>query len=1222
LLPPNNQQDDEQLESSEQVDRDTCLAAEFEPPKLGDKEVPLKAEEKKNGEKKASGKEQQVSRLQAPVGGEKSGQSDSGEVIVRVKRRGQRQEAKKRKQKQQSMKMITMDNLEAKKALLANSQSGSNCSSFDNVPDQSQASTSFVSSSIFGDGQSENCSLLRLDEKSLASAADEQEPEERAEGEDLEQDDEKAIMLKGSPFGQQQEGAREQERKSRAEGKTVGNTVLPLHCADGRLVKGNAVSRSMLHLDSRRAQFAVVWQELSFSYRQSFWNCAATGRGRGGAAGETQRAPAKQAKPVLKSVSGHFKSNELVAIIGPSGCGKTTLLQFLAGNQSEQQARMRIVGLEEPKVAFIGQDDSLLPGLTARETLVYASRLQNTRRPFDHAAHVQPILNELGLAECADRLVTKLSGGQAKRVTIAQELLYPTNLLILDEVTSGLDASTSYSIVKLLKYLVSDSSYPMSIVMSIHQPSARLFSVFDRVYLMSEGFCLYEGSCQVDAINSYLDQFGLQCPKYHNIADYLIEIACSGMNSLQPPEELVADQEEEEDELKRTVLSRGQPVMAEAGGGESLLPLVGSIEAIKLQMIEHQRAKSHDLIRRLCSAVQEGAAGAAEGRPEDVKGAPGEQQSVSLLVEVGPERQPRSNGLHRLSPNGSALGGGPHKQRNRESGGLSSGQSSGRQEALGEQWACQEGSLYAAVDRARSQKERPFLQQFLVHFQRSVLRIRRSGILTYMQFLTYILVGLQLATFYGPTIGLQSGCPQIPASLVGLLSQVASTPVDSETGDEEQEQQSEQMRRIQENLNFLLVAILTATFAALEITVITFPMEAKTVKREWRNGWYKVTSYFMGRTLADLPFTLIYLLVFSAIVYTMTGQLGPTSWRFVSFVAIILMSALIAQSFGFIFGALFMDNLPAAVFTAPMSIFPALLFSGFFSRVSQVPAFYKPLTVLSHFRYSFDALLVTLYGFDRCDCSQPDLDQYHAGLRSQVSSIRDLFGLLLGCDTSSDSATASSSAAAPNELAAGSAGAPTGLDASLINQEDLAAISASNSSLGALLLSTVTSQAGSQTVASTTSTTTTTQAPAPKSQIMDTISEVLTNSLFEQIKQNSSSQLNGTLGSPLLAQNATALPLEGSVSAASATNPEAEMFGLDRITYRISTRMSQMLGKQANFGHPMPRDCHRFNSYLLQEFQLNNQDLISSLVALFVFVLITRLICSIILNFTIARRAS
>ena len=158
----------------------------------------------------------------------------------------------------------------------------------------------------------------------------------------------------------------------------------------------------------------------------------------------------------MDDISGSFKSNQLIAIIGPSGCGKTTLLQFLAGNNPSHSDKLRISGLDEPKVAFIGQDDCLLPGLTARETLVYVSRLQNTDPAFDHYQHVQPILAELGLLECADRSVTKLSGGQIKRVTIAQELLYPTNILILDEVTSGLDASSSHSIVKLLKQLVSN----------------------------------------------------------------------------------------------------------------------------------------------------------------------------------------------------------------------------------------------------------------------------------------------------------------------------------------------------------------------------------------------------------------------------------------------------------------------------------------------------------------------------------------------------------------------------------------------------------------------------------------------------------------------------------------------------------------------------------------------------------------------------------------------
>lgn len=808
------------------------------------------------------------------------------------------------------------------------------------------------------------------------------------------------------------------------------------------------ISRSMLEFDTsaKLDKFEVSWRNLSFSYQRSLL------------------AGLKRTKPnhVLRDISGGFKSNQLIAVIGPSGCGKTTLLQFLAGNNPSHKDKLRISGLNEPKVAFIGQDDCLLPGLTARQTLVYASQLQNTTTDFDHTEHVKSIIQELGLTECADRSVTKLSGGQIKRVTIAQELLYPTNLLILDEVTSGLDASTSYSIVKLLKQLVSDNEYQMSIVMSIHQPSARLFAVFDQVYVMSDGNCLYEGSCKVSAINTHLKRFGLECPKFHNVADYLIEIAC---------EDAIAN------------------------------------EVIKEQMIMYQRKK--------CQLQEE--------------------SRLGFYSEIDHRQQQEDDNISEKFINKRATTNELELEKSQKVSML----------------AASSNSLYDTVALARSRRERPFYRHFVVHLSRSMLRIRSSAILTYLQLVTYILLGLQLSTFYGPSIGTLSGCPKLPTSFMGFVF----------SDDSEQDHMNLEMRRIQENMNFLLVAIMTATFAALEITVITFPLEAKTVKREWRNGWYRVSSYFMGRTLADLPFQLVFVICFCIVVYTLTGQIGLTTWRFGSFVTIVVMVALIAQTVGFIFGALFMNNLPAAVFTAPLCIFPALLFSGFFSRVSQVPAFYLPMTYLSHFRYAFDALLVTLYGYNRCDCDQDALDAYHASLKNQTLSVKDMFQSLFGsADCGSNNNNDENSIE----------DSVRGLDCRTLDCSEL---------LGVV-----------------NQTTSTTAMPRMLSHhTIKPLEDALVDSVFAHISSN---------------QSTSAPDDTGSTSA------------MDHLASRFSTRVTNMLNSQSNFGHPIPVKCQEFNSYLMTEFDLHNEDLIVGLMMLFVVVVLSRLLCNVMLNYTIASRTT
>lgn len=807
------------------------------------------------------------------------------------------------------------------------------------------------------------------------------------------------------------------------------------------LTMHRTISQSMLKLDqsARLSNFEVSWNNLSFSYVPN----KLLGFNKGHI-------------DVLRNISGTFKSNQLIAIIGPSGCGKTTFLNFLAGYNKCHRDKLKIVGLDEPKVAFIGQGDCLLPGLTAKETLIYASRLQNSSdKDFNHLEHIKPILDALGLDDCSDRNVTKLSGGQMKRVTIAQELLYPKNLLILDEVTSGLDASTSYSIVKLLKQLVMDKTYPMSIVMSIHQPSARLFAVFDQVYVMSNGHCLYEGSCKVDFVNKYLNRFGLECPKFHNIADYLIEISS----------------DDSESNLK-----------------------------VRNQMIDYQNKKCQ---------LQDESESSFDSNNFNSSSAVEDRDSMFNNESI------EDNGHQNIS-------------------------------------MLMNFNLYDAIERARSKQIRPIMNHFLIHFSRSALRIRRSYILTYLQLITYIILGLQLATFYGSSIGSLSGCPRLPLSFMSFVF----------SNDVEVENFNLESRRIQENMNFLLVSVMTATFAALEITVITFPLEAKTVKREWRNGWYRVSSYFLGRTLADLPFQTTFVIAFCIVIYSLTGQIGLTTWRFGSFVTIIIMTALIAQAVGFIFGAIFMDNLPAAVFTAPLCIFPALLFSGFFSRVSQIPSFYKPMTYLSHFRYAFDSLLVTLYGFNRCECDQETLDSYHRNLHNQTGTIKIMFKSLFGSIDCGDNSNNNN-----NNL--------NSQDNENSIEDDLTT---------SKMHETIFNNSSSSTI-------------MPRS--FSTIEDVLVDSVFEHINRTTTT---------------TATTLNGS--------SQDDGSAMDHLVNKFSHKVTAMLNRGSNFGHDVPEKCQNFQSYLMTEFDLHNDDLMYGLIMLFVFVLFTRLLCNTILTFTITTRTT
>lgn len=232
---------------------------------------------------------------------------------------------------------------------------------------------------------------------------------------------------------------------------------------------------------------------------------------------------------ILNDINGEFRGCELTAIMGPSGSGKSTLLNILSGFITPNvSGSIRVNGKPRDYDSFrkqstyIMQEQNLHSLLTLRETMTFSVKLKtgNAMSKHERDKKIMMILENLGLEMHVDTFVDSLSGGQQKRLSIAMELVDDPTILFLDEPTTGLDSSSSTQCIKLLKELASQGK---TVVCTIHTPSALLFEMFDNLYALADGSCIYQGSSR--NLVPFLNELDLVCPETFNPADFLLEIA-------------------------------------------------------------------------------------------------------------------------------------------------------------------------------------------------------------------------------------------------------------------------------------------------------------------------------------------------------------------------------------------------------------------------------------------------------------------------------------------------------------------------------------------------------------------------------------------------------------------------------------------------------------------------------------------------------------------------
>jgi putative ABC transport system ATP-binding protein len=217
----------------------------------------------------------------------------------------------------------------------------------------------------------------------------------------------------------------------------------------------------------------------------------------------------------LRGVNLEIQGGEFMALVGPSGSGKTTLLNLAGGLDVPTSGELIVLGrdiaalskheradLRLRSIGFVFQAYNLVPVLTAGENVEFVLELQGIGH--ERRARARAVLEELGLADLADRRPGELSGGQQQRVAVARAVAARPALVLADEPTANLDGENAEILMHMMRDL--RERHGMTFVFSTHDPRVVAHAV--RVVTLVDGVVAHDEQTPGEAPHEILPGIG------------------------------------------------------------------------------------------------------------------------------------------------------------------------------------------------------------------------------------------------------------------------------------------------------------------------------------------------------------------------------------------------------------------------------------------------------------------------------------------------------------------------------------------------------------------------------------------------------------------------------------------------------------------------------------------------------------------------------------------